>query len=79
MSEEKIIAYVLLNIALGKEHEIREKTSKLDYVTEVKIVYGEYDVVVRIEAPTFKALDRTVSMLRSMDGVLKTITLIASS
>lgn len=79
MSEEKIIAYVLLNIALGKEHEIREKASKLDYVTEVKIVYGEYDAVVRIEAPTFKALDRTVSTLRSMNDVLKTITLIASS
>ncbi|OYT53719.1 MAG: Lrp/AsnC family transcriptional regulator [Thermoprotei archaeon] len=79
MSEEKIIAYVLLNIALGKEHEVKEKASKLDHVTEVKIVYGEFDIVVRIEAPTFKALDRTVSSLRSMDGVLKTITLIASS
>ncbi len=76
---ESIIAYVLLNVALGREAELKEKISKLSYVTEAKIVYGEYDIVVRIEAPSLAILDRLVSSIRRMDGVLKSITLISTS
>jgi len=76
---ENIVAYVLLNVALGKEATLREEISKLNYVTEAKIVYGEYDIVVRIEAPTLTILDKLVSTIRRMSGVLKTVTLISTS
>ena len=80
MSENRnVIAYVLLSVALGKESTLREEISKLDYVTEAKIVYGEYDIVVRIEAPTLAILDKLVSTIRRMSGVLKTVTLISTS
>ena len=80
MSENKsVVAYVLLNVALGREATLREEISKLNYVTEAKIVYGEYDIVVRIEAPSLAILDKLVSTIRRMSGVLKTVTLISTS
>lgn len=78
MSEKKIIAYILLNVALGKERELKSEIEKINHVTEVKIVYGEYDIVIRVKVPTFKILDKIVSTIRRLNGVLKSITLIAT-
>ncbi len=76
---ENVVAYILLNVALGREAALKEEISKLNYITEAKIVYGEYDIVVRIEAPSLAILDKLVSTIRRMNGVLKTVTLISTS
>ncbi|WFO75049.1 Lrp/AsnC ligand binding domain-containing protein [Desulfurococcaceae archaeon MEX13E-LK6-19] len=76
MSEEKLIAYVLVVTSIGREHDVVKEVEKMDGVTEAVIVYGEYDVVVRIETNKFKEIDKIVTKIRSLPQVLRTVTLI---
>ncbi len=76
MSEDKIIAYVLIVTSIGKEFDVLDKVNGLPGVTEAVIVYGEYDVVVRVEVDSMKEVDRVVTAIRNIPSVLRTVTLI---
>ncbi len=73
-------AYVLLTVEIGKEYDIAREIRNLDVNAKIDadVVYGEYDLVIRLEAENLKAVDKAVTKIRSMPGVLKTVTLIAS-
>ena len=73
-------AYVLLTVEIGKEYEIAREIKGLNVNAKIDadVVYGGYDLVVRLEAENLKAVDRVVTEIRNMPGVLKTVTLIAS-
>ncbi len=73
---EKIVAYVLLNVMGGKEYEVAEEIKQIDGVTEALVVYGEYDVVARLVVDSMRKLDRAVTKIREIEGVLKTTTLL---
>lgn len=73
-----VIAYILLLTAVGKEHEIAETISKYDNVTEAKVVYGSWDVVVRASLNDLSQLDVLVTKIRKLDGVEQTSTLVSS-
>ncbi|MHA1409613.1 MAG: Lrp/AsnC ligand binding domain-containing protein [Candidatus Odinarchaeia archaeon] len=75
---EQIISYVLLTIKQGKEHEVAEKIKELKKVKEVLIVYGMFDLVVRVETEKLSALDEVVTAIRQIPGVEQTTTLISS-
>ena len=80
MSGEPVVAYILLNVDIGMEHRvvdtILERYSR--WVTEARVTYGEYDAVVRVETPNMRVLDSVVTGIRELEGVRKTVTLIAS-
>ncbi len=80
VAQEKITAYVLLITEIGREYEVAEAAKKLDKdaVVEASVVYGEYDVVVKIETDSLRKVDKIVTQLRRLDSVLKTVTLIGS-
>ncbi len=78
MGGENITAFMLLVVAIGKEHDVARNIRGLNYVEEVHIVYGEYDVVVKIVADTLKNLDKVVTKIRGFDGVIRSVTLISS-
>ncbi len=78
MAEEKIIAYVLLSVEVGKEHDIAKEVTSIEGVTEARVVYGEYDIVTRVEATSVKDLERTIMKIRKINGVLRSVTLISS-
>jgi len=44
----------------------------------VQVVYGEFDVVARLEPRDISLMDETVTMARKLPGVTKTSTLISS-
>ncbi|MCE4598577.1 MAG: Lrp/AsnC ligand binding domain-containing protein [Desulfurococcales archaeon] len=75
-----IVAYILVDVDIGSEHDVvREILDKYgNLVTEARVTYGEHDLVVRVEVPSMRALDMVVSGIRSIKGVRKTTTLIAS-
>jgi DNA-binding Lrp family transcriptional regulator len=75
---EQVISYVLLTIKHGKEHEVAEQIKKIKNVKEVLVVYGMFDLVVRIETEKLGALDETVTAIRKISGVEQTTTLISS-
>lgn len=73
---EKIVSYVLIVVSIGKEFDVYDKIRRLSGVTEAVVVYGEYDLVVRIEADSMKVIDDIVTSIRKIPSVLRTVTLI---
>jgi len=74
----QVIAYVLLVTEVGKEYEIIQELKKIKGVTEAKAVYGEFDIITRIEGTDLKSLDESVTKLRRISSVIRTVTLISS-
>jgi len=75
---EKVTAFILIKTAVGMEYDIADKLSKVEGIKDVKVVYGEYDMVVTTETDSLKALEEIVMLIRKIKGVEKTSTLIAS-
>jgi hypothetical protein len=73
-----IIAYIMLLTSVGKEHEIAEDIANYDHVTEAKVVYGSWDVVVRASLDDLSQLDGLVTNIRKLEGVEQTSTLVTS-
>ena len=73
-----LVSYLLLLVDVGKEHSVAKELRKLSGVTEAQVVYGEYDIVARIELGDVTLMDETVTMTRKLPGVTKTSTLISS-
>jgi len=69
---------MLINTQAGKERDVVKEAKKFPGVTEAKVVYGEYDVIVRIELNDFSILSETVTLIRRISGIIKTVTLISA-
>ncbi|MCX8175857.1 MAG: Lrp/AsnC ligand binding domain-containing protein [Candidatus Bathyarchaeota archaeon] len=73
-----VVIYVLIVCEIGKESEIRGELEKIRGVTEARTVYGEYDVVARLETQSLRELDEIVTNIRKIPGIVRTITLISA-
>ncbi|NHJ49853.1 MAG: Lrp/AsnC family transcriptional regulator [Asgard group archaeon] len=72
-------AYVLINSEIGGEQEVVEQLKQMPEVTEVSVVYGVYDVIVKLEADTMEVLKEIItSKVRHLNKVRSTMTMIAS-
>ena len=72
-----LVVYVMIIVTSGKEREVINKTKKFPGITEVKGVYGEYDIIARIELSDPSVLEHTVTQIRRIPGIIKTSTLIS--
>jgi len=73
-----IITYILLVTKIGEEHTVVKELKAIQGITEVRTVYGEFDVIARVEHENMRALDEVVTKLRRIGGVLRTVTLISA-
>lgn len=69
-------AYLLIVCEVGLERSIEEEIRKVENVTNVDVVYGEYDIIVTVEVNDIKQLDSVVTQIRRIKGVLRTMTLL---
>lgn len=69
-------AYLLIVCEVGLERNIEEAIRSVANVKDVDVVYGEYDLIVKIEVDDIKQLDGVVSEIRRIKGVLRTMTLL---
>jgi len=70
-------AYVLVNVEIGAESRIINDLKKIPDILEAWVVYGVYDIVVKVKADSPEKLKETVSeRIRKIDGVRNTLTLI---
>lgn len=70
-------AYLLLNVETGKEEEVLRNLKPIQEVKEARMVYGAYDLVLRVETETMEDLKRLVSWrIRRLDKVRSTNTMI---
>ena len=51
------IGFVLISAAPAHEHEVYNKLSKLPQIVELHPLFGEYDLIAKIEAEDFEKLD----------------------
>ena len=71
-------AFVLIKTAPQRELDVYLTLLNLESVTETHVSYGEYDLVARIDFQDEKEMARAlIGQKRSIDGVIRTETLIA--
>jgi DNA-binding Lrp family transcriptional regulator len=70
-------ALVLLNTEIGSEADVLRELRKMANIEEALLVYGVYDIIVRIESSSMHELKQAVTWkIRKMDHVTATQTMI---
>jgi len=70
------IGFVLIAIVPTHEHDVHTKLSKVPEIIELHPLFGEYDLLAKIEVEDFEKLGNiVVNKIRSIDGVIDTKTL----
>jgi len=70
------IGFVLISTAPAKEHEVYNELLKVKEIVELHPLFGEYDLIAKIETEDFNALGEiVVDSIRSIPGVIDTKTL----
>src|SRR5438552_2636554 len=70
------IGFVLISTAPAKEHEVYNELLKVKEIVELHPLFGEYDLIAKIEAEDFNVLGQVVvDKIRSIPGVIDTKTL----
>jgi len=68
--------YVLINTAPTMIHEVYSELLKIDGIVELEELYGEYDLIAKVEVEDFAELGRLVTdRIRAVKGVIDTKTL----
>ncbi len=72
-----IEAYILLRVKPGMDRAVFQAIRTLRQVKDLETVYGEYDLLVRIEVKNMEALDAFIfEAVRTISGVEGTTTLV---
>jgi len=70
------IGFILIKAAPALEHEVYNKLLKIKKIIELQPLFGEYDLIAKIEAEDFEKLGEIViDNIRSVKGVIDTKTL----
>ena len=71
-----MISLVLVTCRTGKERHVQEQIKKIKGVREVHLLFGVYDISVKIECETPEELrDIVINHIRRIEGVRETKTL----
>jgi DNA-binding Lrp family transcriptional regulator len=73
-----IKAYFMAIVKRGTEHDVANRLSKMEGVTEALVTYGLWDIVVRIEAPNLGKLDALITEMRKIEEIVQTSTLVGA-
>ncbi|MCJ7631205.1 Lrp/AsnC ligand binding domain-containing protein [Candidatus Bathyarchaeota archaeon] len=73
----KVSSYVLVVTEVGKEHEIVQELLRIECVSVAQTVYGEFDVMTKIDCDNLKDLDAAITKIRKINGIIRTMTLIS--
>ena len=73
------IGFVLITTEPGQEKFVRGKLEEIDLVTAGWMLFGEYDLIARVQADDEYDLTRCiVEEIRPMEGIVDTKTLIGA-
>lgn len=73
------IGFVLITTIPGEEDNVRNALDNIDLVTNRWMLFGEYDIIARVQADEEFALTRCiVEDIRSLSGIADTKTLIGA-
>ena len=73
------MAYILITTATGKESSVMERIRDLPELTEAHQLFGQYDIIARMETEDYdKLCDVVLQKMRSVPGVTSSRTLICA-
>ena len=73
------IGFVLITAATAHEHKVYKELSKVSEIVELHPLFGEYDLLAKIEGDDFENLGViVVNKIRSIEGILDTKTLMGT-
>ncbi len=70
-------AFLFVVTELGFEEDVLREIRTLPDVKEAHLIYGMYDIMVKMEGSTANAVDELVKKIRRLDKIRSTETLIA--
>lgn len=71
------VAIILFNVEMGKADDVVKALKEIEGVKQVDVVYGVYDLVVRVEAENMEKLSEIVSWyIRRLQNVQATLTMV---
>ncbi len=73
-----VTAYILIVVAPGKENQVASRLLKMSEVKDLGIVYGEYDIIIKVEVPSMEALQNFVLKIRKDKNIDRTSTMIVA-
>jgi DNA-binding Lrp family transcriptional regulator len=70
-------AYVLISVESGSEEQVVNELEKILHVKETYMVYGVYDLILKVEFDDRVELSRiTIRKIRGIQGIESTMTLL---
>ncbi|MDG1557829.1 MAG: Lrp/AsnC ligand binding domain-containing protein [Candidatus Poseidoniaceae archaeon] len=73
------IGFVLITTQPGREHDVRSTLDGIEFVTDRWMLFGEYDLIARVQADDEYTLTRCiVEEIRVIEGIADTKTLIGA-
>ncbi len=73
-----VVAFVLCVTEAGTERDVVERLETFDEVDEAFVVYGEYDVIAKVNVQEIKMLDKFITEnMRSIKEIQMTSTMIS--
>ena len=73
------IGFVLITTEPGQEKHVRGRLEEIELVTAGWMLFGEYDLIARVQAEDEYDLTRCIVVeIRPMDGIVDTKTLIGA-
>jgi DNA-binding Lrp family transcriptional regulator len=70
------IGFVLIHISPAHEYEVFNKLSKLKEVIELHPLFGEYDLIAKIEAIDYESIGQIIiHKIKTIEGIIDTKTL----
>ena len=75
-----LTCFILINVEAKMENEVYDALSKIKEVEGIREVFGQYDIIARMEARNLKVMrSLIIDKIRSIPGVIATTTLITST
>ena len=72
------LAWILISCEPGRERDVYQQLLQIPAISEVSVVYGELDLVARIDFESEKEMSKSlIGEMRHVEGIRKTETLIA--
>ncbi|HID90660.1 TPA: Lrp/AsnC family transcriptional regulator [Candidatus Bathyarchaeota archaeon] len=73
------MAFILINGEIAAEEDVLRELRKIEQVKEAYVVYGVYDIIVRVEAKDMEELRSIVTQrIRRIDDVRTTLTMVVA-
>ncbi|WP_457557049.1 Lrp/AsnC ligand binding domain-containing protein [Candidatus Harpocratesius sp.] len=77
--DDKVVAFILLVTDSSATQQIFQDVKKIDKVKEVHMIYGDYDLIIKVELSNLQEMTAFMMQLRKDFAIKKSSTLITLS